>query len=205
MNKLIVFLLLSIVLYSQEANNNEENIINTLRTNKAYLNERDKLTSKLNIFTSWKNSYKYLRDNKFRFYKRYGRSLTLEFKYKNPYMLSVTNSTPIVFMFENGGTVQLTNIQYTVYNPYMMGKLKYYEIEVHYKFNADSDFSTFANSPITNIRFNFINYLNTEEFDDISFSSSVSSNWQSNFNLFYEGVEQLDSLTNNNTATTNNN
>ena len=52
MNKLIVFLLLSIVLYSQEANNNEENIINTLRTNKAYLNERDKLTSKLNIFTS---------------------------------------------------------------------------------------------------------------------------------------------------------
>ena len=154
---LISFFIISLsssFLYSQD--NLDDNPTNALKS-RLFFTERDKLTSKMNIYTSWMETYKYLRDNRFRFYKRAGRTLTLEFRYKYPSQLYVNNGTPITFTFDDGSTLELTNIQKVIYNPYLMGDINYYDVEVRYKFNQDSEFESFANKYISNIRFNFIN------------------------------------------------
>lgn len=114
-----------------------------------FFTEKDKLTSKINIYTSWKETYKYLRDNRFRFYKRAGKTLTLEFRYRYPNPLFVNIGTPIIFTFEDGSTAQLTNIQKVIYNKYLMGDINYYDVEVRYKFNQDNEFNSFADMPIS--------------------------------------------------------
>lgn len=191
MNKYILlfsFFILNI-LYSQETN-----ILNS----RLFFTEKDKLTSKMNIYTSWKETYKYLRDNRFRFYKRAGRSITLEFRYKYPSQLFVNSGTPIIFTFNDGSSVQLTNVQKVVYSPYLMGDKQYYDVEVRYKFNNDDEFNSFANAAITNIRFNFINQFSEEVYDDIGISSLTTSNWQVVFEAYRDGVAKLEELNNNN-------
>ncbi|ELV07029.1 hypothetical protein H263_00710 [Brachyspira hampsonii 30599] len=155
----------------------------------------------MNIYTSWKETYKYLRDNRFRFYKRAGRTLTLEFRYKYPSSLHVNSGTPIIFTFDDGSTIQLTNIQKVIYNPYLMGDINYYDFEVRYKFNQDSEFESFTSKSISNIRFNFINQFGEEDYEDIGISILTTSNWQEIFNAFKNGVDALEELqgTNNNT------
>ncbi len=148
----------------------------------------------MNIYTSWKYTYKYLRDNRFRFYKRAGRTLTLEFRYKYPNQISVNSGTPIIFTFDDGSTVQLTNIQKAVYNPYLMGDINYYDIEVKYKFNQDNEFDSFAGKPISNIRFNFINQFGEDYYEDIAISSLYTKNWQEIFNAFKNGMEALEEI-----------
>lgn len=187
---------ISFNLYSQ--NNQDSRVTNTILSDimsgRNYGFEKDRLTSKINIFTSWKETYKYMRDCKFRFYKKNGRNLTLEFRYRSPYKIFVNNQTPITFTFDGGSETRLTNIERAIYNPYLMGNVEYYDIEVKYKFENDSEFDNFANNSITNIRFNFINYLNEEDFDDILMSPSITTNWQNKFSAFREGIEKINQL-----------
>ena len=192
-----IIFLSSSFLYSQD--NIEDNPTNALKS-RLFFTERDKLTSKMNIYTSWKETYKYLRDNRFRFYKRAGRTLTLEFRYKYPSQLQVNNGTPIIFTFDDGSTIELTNIQKVIYNPYLMGDINYYDVEVRYKFNQDSEFESFANKSISNIRFNFINQFGEEDYEDIGISILSTSNWQEIFAAFKNGIDALEELqgTNNN-------
>lgn len=193
--RIIIIFIVSFNLYSQnlwETNS----ILSDIMKGTGYNIEYDKLTSKINIYTSWKETYKYMRDSKFRFYKRYGRDLTLEFRHKSPYKIYVNNETPIIFTFEDGSETELLNIQKVVYNPYLMGNVEYYDIEVKYKFNDDNEFNNFANNSITNIRFNFINYLNEESFEDILMSPSITTNWRDKFSAFKEGIDKLEELKN---------
>lgn len=193
--RIIIIFIVSFNLYSQnlwETNS----ILSDIMKGTGYNIEYDKLTSKINIYTSWKETYKYMRDSKFRFYKRYGRDLTLEFRHKSPYKIYVNNETPIIFTFEDGSETELLNIQKVVYNPYLMGNVEYYDIEVKYKFNDDNEFNNFANNSITNIRFNFINYLNEESFEDILMSPSITTNWRDKFSAFKEGINKLEELKN---------
>lgn len=192
---LAVFLA-SNILYSQE-----EAGTNDIFKSRLFFSERDKLTSKMNLYTSWKYTYKYLRDNSFRFYKRNGRTMTLQFRYKYPSAISITNGMPITFSFNDGSSIELTNIQKVIYSPYLMGRFKYYDVEVRYKFNDDAEFDGFANAAITNIRFNFINEFGEEAYDDISISSLTTSNWQSIFTAFRDGVQKLEELNSGDYAT----
>lgn len=197
---LISFFIISLsssFLYSQD--NLDDNPTNALKS-RLFFTERDKLTSKINIYTSWKETYKYLRDNRFRFYKRAGRTLTLEFRYKYPSQLQVNNGTPITFTFDDGSTIELTNIQKVIYNPYLMGDINYYDVEVRYKFNQDNEFESFANKSISNIRFNFINQFGEEDYEDIGISILSTSNWQEIFRAFKDGIDALEEIqgTNNN-------
>ena len=197
---LISFFIISLsssFLYSQD--NLDDNPTNALKS-RLFFTERDKLTSKMNIYTSWKETYKYLRDNRFRFYKRAGRTLTLEFRYKYPSQLQVNNGTPITFTFDDGSTIGLTNIQKVIYNPYLMGDINYYDVEVRYKFNQDNEFESFANKSISNIRFNFINQFGEEDYEDIGISILSTSNWQEIFRAFKDGIDALEEIqgTNNN-------
>ena len=197
---LISFFIISLsssFLYSQD--NLDDNPTNALKS-RLFFTERDKLTSKINIYTSWKETYKYLRDNRFRFYKRAGRTLTLEFRYKYPSQLQVNNGTPITFTFDDGSTIGLTNIQKVIYNPYLMGDINYYDVEVRYKFNQDNEFESFANKSISNIRFNFINQFGEEDYEDIGISILSTSNWQEIFIAFKDGIDALEEIqgTNNN-------
>lgn len=195
---IVVFMIIFIISFNlypqdlQETNSILSDIIN----GKGYSIEYDKLTSKINIYTPWKETYKYMRDAKFRFYKKYGKNLTLEFRYKSPYKIYVNNEMPIIFTFENGNETRLLNIQKVVYSPFLMGNVEYYDIEVKYKFNDDNEFNNFANNSITNIRFNFINYINEENFDDILMSPSITTNWQDKFSAFKEGIDKLEELKN---------
>lgn len=191
---LISFFIISLsssFLYSQD--NLDDNPTNALKS-RLFFTERDKLTSKMNIYTSWKETYKYLRDNRFRFYKRAGRTLTLEFRYKYPIQLYVNNGTPITFTFDDGSTLELTNIQKVIYNPYLMGDINYYDVEVRYKFNQDSEFESFANKSISNIRFNFINQFGEEDYEDIGISILSTSNWQEIFRAFKDGIDALEEI-----------
>ncbi|WP_300742517.1 hypothetical protein [uncultured Brachyspira sp.] len=191
---LISFFIISLsssFLYSQD--NLDDNPTNALKS-RLFFTERDKLTSKMNIYTSWKETYKYLRDNRFRFYKRAGRTLTLEFRYKYPSQLYVNNGTPITFTFDDGSTLELTNIQKVIYNPYLMGDINYYDVEVRYKFNQDSEFESFANKSISNIRFNFINQFGEEDYEDIGISILSTSNWQEIFRAFKDGIDALEEI-----------
>lgn len=190
-----IILLSSSFVYSQD----DADLTNALKS-RLFFTERDKLTSKMNIYTSWKETYKYLRDNRFRFYKRAGRTLTLEFRYKYPSQLQVNNGTPIIFTFDDGSTIELTNIQKVIYNPYLMGDINYYDVEVRYKFNQDSEFESFANKSISNIRFNFINQFGKEDYEDIGISILSTSNWREIFAAFKNGIDALEELqgTNNN-------
>lgn len=190
-----IILLSSSFVYSQD----DADLTNALKS-RLFFTERDKLTSKMNIYTSWKETYKYLRDNRFRFYKRAGRTLTLEFRYKYPSQLQVNNGTPIIFTFDDGSTIELANIQKVIYNPYLMGDINYYDVEVRYKFNQDSEFESFANKSISNIRFNFINQFGEEDYEDIGISILSTSNWQEIFAAFKNGIDALEELqgTNNN-------
>ena len=194
----MIFFIISFNLYSQNNQNarGTNTILSDIMSGKNYGFEKDELTSRINIFTSWKETYKYMRDCRFRFYKKFGRNLTLEFRYRSPYKIFVNNQTPIIFSFENGNETELYNIQKAVYSPYLMGNVEYYDIEVKYRFNDDGEFDNFANDSITNIRFNFINYLNEEGFDDILMSPSITSNWQSKFFDFREGIDKLRELEN---------
>lgn len=189
----IIFFIISFNLYSQNTQNTNS-ILSDIMSGKNYNAERDKLTSKINIFTSWKETYKYMRDGKFRFYKKFGRSLTLEFRYRSPHKIYVNNQTPIIFNFEDGSETQLYNIQKVIYSPYLMGSVEYYNIEVKYKFNDDGEFQNFANSPITNIRFNFFDYMNEQNFENMIMSSSITTNWQNKFSLFKEGIDKVNQL-----------
>ena len=190
-----IILLSSSFVYSQD----DADLTNALKS-RLFFTERDKLTSKMNIYTSWKETYKYLRDNRFRFYKRAGRTLTLEFRYKYPSQLQVNNGTPIIFTFDDGSTIELANIQKVIYNPYLMGDINYYDVEVRYKFNQDSEFESFANKSISNIRFNFINQFGKEDYEDIGISILSTSNWREIFAAFKNGIDALEELqgTNNN-------
>ncbi|MEI0447848.1 hypothetical protein R4J03_12435 [Brachyspira intermedia] len=191
---LISFFIISLsssFLYSQD--NLDDNPTNALKS-RLFFTERDKLTSKMNIYTSWKETYKYLRDNRFRFYKRAGRTLTLEFRYKYPSQLYVNNGTPITFTFDDGSTLELTNIQKVIYNLYLMGDINYYDVEVRYKFNQDSEFESFANKSISNIRFNFINQFGEEDYEDIGISILSTSNWQEIFRAFKDGIDALEEI-----------
>ena len=184
-----IILLSSSFVYSQD----DADLTNALKS-RLFFTERDKLTSKMNIYTSWKETYKYLRDNRFRFYKRAGRTLTLEFRYKYPSQLQVNNGTPIIFTFDDGSTIELTNIQKVIYNPYLMGDINYYDVEVRYKFNQDSEFESFANKSISNIRFNFINQFGEEDYEDIGISILSTSNWQEIFRAFKDGIDALEEI-----------
>ena len=206
MNKyilLISFFIISLsssYLYSQD----DANPTNALKS-RLFFTERDKLTSKINIYTSWKETYKYLRDNRFRFYKRAGRTLTLEFIYKYPSQMKVNSGTPIIFTFDDGSTIQLTNIQKVIYNPYLMGDINYYDIEVRYKFNQDSEFESFASKSISNIRFNFVNQFGEDDYEDIGISILSTSNWQEIFSAFKNGMDALEQIQSNNTQMITNN
>ncbi|WP_295160094.1 hypothetical protein [uncultured Brachyspira sp.] len=164
-----------------------------------FFTEKDKLTSKINIYTSWKETYKYLRDNRFRFYKRAGKTLTLEFRYRYPNPLFVNIGTPIIFTFEDGSTAQLTNIQKVIYNKYLMGDINYYDVEVRYKFNQDNEFNSFADKSISNIRFNFVNQFGENDYEDIGISALYTSNWKEIFSSFRNAMEKLEELQYNNT------
>lgn len=191
---IFIFIMFSSLMLSAQNNMDTNSIMYDILKNRAYITERDKLTSKINILTSWKNTQKYMRENSFRFFKRYGRNLTLEFRYRYPYYFQVASSTPIIFMFDDGSTLELTNIQKTVYNPFTMGNLKYYDIEVRYKFNNDNEFDSFTTKSISNIRFNFINNLNENTYEDIAISPTATSNWQSNFTMFRDAINKLEEI-----------
>lgn len=191
---IFIFIMFSSLMLSAQNNMDTNSIMYDILKNRAYITERDKLTSKINILTSWKNTQKYMRENSFRFFKRYGITLTLEFRYRYPYYFQVASSTPIIFMFDDGSTLELTNIQKTVYNPFTMGNLKYYDIEVRYKFNNDNEFDNFTTKSISNIRFNFINNLNENTYEDIAISPTATSNWQSNFTMFRDAINKLEEI-----------
>ena len=191
---IFIFIMFSSLMLSAQNNMDTNSIMYDILKNRAYITERDKLTSKINIFTSWKNTQKYMRENSFRFFKRNGRTLTLEFRYRYPYYFQVASSTPIIFMFDDGSTLELTNIQKTVFTPFTMGNLKYYDIEVRYKFNNDNEFDNFTTKSISNIRFNFINNLNENTYEDIAISPTATSNWQSNFTMFRDAINKLEEI-----------
>ena len=195
MNKLAI--LIFIINFSLYINSNLFSQDTNILKNRFIITERDKLTSKINILTSWKYTYQYLKDSKFRFYKKYGKTITLDFSYKNLKPIFVNNGTPIIFTFSDGRSVQLTNIQNVVYNPYYIGAVKFYDVLVKYKFNNDSEFNSFANIAITNIRFNFINEFNERDYDDIEISTLKTSNWQIVFNYFQDGINKLEEIENN--------
>ncbi len=213
MNKLLIsfFIIFTYFscLYSQQTNDamqiNTSNATNDILKSRLFFTERDKLTSKMNIYTSWKDTYKYLRDNRFRFYKRVGRTITLEFRYKYPGQIFVNRGTPIIFTFDDGSTVQLSNIQKVIYNPFMMGDLRFYDVEVRYKFNDDAEFESFASRPISNIRFNFVNEFNEETYDDIYISPLATTNWQMVFSAYRDGIAKLEELQQQATNTVNTN
>lgn len=163
---------------------------------KNYNTERDELTSKVNILTAWQETYKYMRESKFRFYKKYGRDITLEFRYRSPYKIYVNRETPIRFAFNDGSAAELYSIQRVIYNPYLTGNAEYYDIEVKYKFNNESEFDNFVNNPITNIRFSFFNYMDEANFDNITMSTSITTNWMNKFSIFKEGIEKIEELKN---------
>ena len=191
---IFILIVFSSLMLSAQNNMDTNSIMYDILKNRAYITERDKLTSKINIFTSWKNTQKYMRENSFRFFKRNGRTLTLEFRYRYPYYFQVASSTPIIFMFDDGSTLELTNIQKTVFTPFTMGNLRYYEIEVKYKFNDDNEFDSFTTKSISNIRFNFINNFNENTYEDISISPTATSNWQSNFTMFRDAINKLEEI-----------
>lgn len=191
---IFILIVFSSLMLSAQNNMDTNSIMYDILKNRAYITERDKLTSKINIFTSWKNTQKYMRENSFRFFKRNGRTLTLEFRYRYPYYFQVASSTPIIFMFDDGSTLELTNIQKTVFTPFTMGNLQYYEIEVKYKFNDDNEFDSFTTKSISNIRFNFINNFNENTYEDISISPTATSNWQSNFTMFRDAINKLEEI-----------
>ena len=191
---IFIFIMFSSLMLSAQNNMDTNSIMYDILKNRAYITERDKLTSKINILTSWKNTQKYMRENSFRFFKRNGRTLTLEFRYRYPYYFQVASSTPIIFMFDDGSTLELTNIQKTVFTPFTMGNLQYYEIEVKYKFNDDNEFDNFTTKSISNIRFNFINNLNENTYEDIAISPTATSNWQSNFTMFRDAINKLEEI-----------
>ena len=195
-----IFIVFSSLMLFAQNDMDTNSIMYDIIKNRAYITERDKLTSKINIFTSWKNTQKYMRENSFRFFKRYGRTLTLEFRYRYPYYFQVASSTPIIFMFDDGSTLELTNIQKTVYSPFTMGNLKYYDIEVKYKFNDDNEFDSFTAKSISNIRFNFINNFNENTYEDIAISPTATSNWQSNFTMFRDAINKLEEIQNSTNA-----
>lgn len=197
---IFIFIMFSSLMLSAQNNMDTNSIMYDILKNRAYITERDKLTSKINIFTSWKNTQKYMRENSFRFFKRNGRTLTLEFRYRYPYYFQVASSTPIIFMFDDGSTLELTNIQKTVFTPFTMGNLQYYEIEVKYKFNDDNEFDNFTTKSISNIRFNFINNFNENTYEDISISPTATSNWQSNFTMFRDAINKLEEVQNSTNA-----
>ena len=197
---IFIFIMFSSLMLSAQNNMDTNSIMYDILKNRAYITERDKLTSKINIFTSWKNTQKYMRENSFRFFKRNGRTLTLEFRYRYPYYFQVASSTPIIFMFDDGSTLELTNIQKTVFTPFTMGNLQYYEIEVKYKFNDDNEFDSFTTKSISNIRFNFINNFNENTYEDISISPTATSNWQSNFTMFRDAINKLEEVQNSTNA-----
>ena len=191
---IFILIVFSSLMLSAQNNMDTNSIMYDILKNRAYITERDKLTSKINILTSWKNTQKYMRENSFRFFKRNGRTLTLEFRYRYPYYFQVASSTPIIFMFDDGSTLELTNIQKTVFTPFTMGNLQYYEIEVRYKFNNDNEFDNFTTKSISNIRFNFINNLNENTYEDIAISPTATSNWQSNFTMFRDAINKLEEI-----------
>ena len=193
---IFIFIVFSSLMLFAQNDMDTNSIMYDIIKNRAYITERDKLTSKINIFTSWKNTQKYMRENSFRFFKRYGRTLILEFRYRYPYYFQVASSTPIIFMFDDGSTLELTNIQKTVYSPFTMGNLKYYDIEVKYKFNDDNEFDSFTAKSISNIRFNFINNFNENTYEDIAISPTATSNWQSNFTMFRDAINKLEEIQN---------
>lgn len=197
---IFILIVFSSLILSAQNNMDTNSIMYDILKNRAYITERDKLTSKINIFTSWKNTQKYMRENSFRFFKRNGRTLTLEFRYRYPYYFQVASSTPIIFMFDDGSTLELTNIQKTVFTPFTMGNLQYYEIEVKYKFNDDNEFDSFTTKSISNIRFNFINNFNENTYEDISISPTATSNWQSNFTMFRDAINKLEEVQNSTNA-----
>lgn len=197
---IFIFIMFSSLMLSAQNNMDTNSIMYDILKNRAYITERDKLTSKINILTSWKNTQKYMRENSFRFFKRNGRTLTLEFRYRYPYYFQVASSTPIIFMFDDGSTLELTNIQKTVFTPFTMGNLQYYEIEVKYKFNDDNEFDSFTTKSISNIRFNFINNFNENTYEDISISPTATSNWQSNFTMFRDAINKLEEVQNSTNA-----
>lgn len=197
---IFILIVFSSLMLSAQNNMDTNSIMYDILKNRAYITERDKLTSKINIFTSWKNTQKYMRENSFRFFKRNGRTLTLEFRYRYPYYFQVASSTPIIFMFDDGSTLELTNIQKTVFTPFTMGNLQYYEIEVKYKFNDDNEFDSFTTKSISNIRFNFINNFNENTYEDISISPTATSNWQSNFTMFRDAINKLEEVQNSTNA-----
>ena len=197
---IFIFIVFSSLMLFAQNDMDTNSIMYDIIKNRAYITERDKLTSKINIFTSWKNTQKYMRENSFRFFKRYGRTLILEFRYRYPYYFQVASSTPIIFMFDDGSTLELTNIQKTVYSPFTMGNLKYYDIEVKYKFNDDNEFDSFTAKSISNIRFNFINNFNENTYEDIAISPTATSNWQSNFTMFRDAINKLEEIQNSTNA-----
>lgn len=197
---IFIFIMFSSLMLSAQNNMDTNSIMYDILKNRAYITEKDKLTSKINILTSWKNTQKYMRENSFRFFKRNGRTLTLEFRYRYPYYFQVASSTPIIFMFDDGSTLELTNIQKTVFTPFTMGNLQYYEIEVKYKFNDDNEFDSFTTKSISNIRFNFINNFNENTYEDISISPTATSNWQSNFTMFRDAINKLEEVQNSTNA-----
>lgn len=197
---IFILIVFSSLMLSAQNNMDTNSIMYDILKNRAYITERDKLTSKINILTSWKNTQKYMRENSFRFFKRNGRTLTLEFRYRYPYYFQVASSTPIIFMFDDGSTLELTNIQKTVFTPFTMGNLQYYEIEVRYKFNNDNEFDSFTTKSISNIRFNFINNFNENTYEDISISPTATSNWQSNFTMFRDAINKLEEVQNSTNA-----
>lgn len=197
---IFILIVFSSLMLSAQNNMDTNSIMYDILKNRAYITERDKLTSKINILTSWKNTQKYMRENSFRFFKRNGRTLTLEFRYRYPYYFQVASSTPIIFMFDDGSTLELTNIQKTVFTPFTMGNLQYYEIEVKYKFNDDNEFDSFTTKSISNIRFNFINNFNENTYEDISISPTATSNWQSNFTMFRDAINKLEEVQNSTNA-----
>lgn len=197
---IFIFIVFSSLMLFAQNDMDTNSIMYDIIKNRAYITERDKLTSKINIFTSWKNTQKYMRENSFRFFKRYGRTLILEFRYRYPYYFQVASSTPIIFMFDDGSTLELTNIQKTVYSPFTMGNLKYYDIEVKYKFNDDNEFDNFTAKSISNIRFNFINNFNENTYEDIAISPTATSNWQSNFTMFRDAINKLEEIQNSTNA-----
>ena len=103
-------------------------------------------------------------------------------------------------MFDDGSSLELTNIQKTVYSPFVMGNLRYYEVEVKYKFNDDNEFDSFTAKSISNIRFNFINNFNENTYEDIAISPTATSNWQSNFTMFRDAINKLDEIQNSTNA-----
>ena len=79
---IFIFIVFSSLMLFAQNDMDTNSIMYDIIKNRAYITERDKLTSKINIFTSWKNTQKYMRENSFRFFKRYGRTIKANKKLK---------------------------------------------------------------------------------------------------------------------------